>query len=173
MSSPSSPDDAVVGAGTLEQRIQCLEDVQAIKDLVFVWSFHVNKGSRNRVIDLDALRSIYADDVVGESPALKMRIEGIDSVLESVREETAEIAFSMHALCNPVIRLEGDRATGDWVMWIGVRRAGGFRQIYANINHQYVRSARGWRIKGVRMDVEAALQLPLEFDLMASPRRVE
>lgn len=151
----------------IEDRLRRIEDVQAIQDLVYTWTFHVNKGSRNTVVDVEAMRKIYTEDVVGESPGMKLRIEGIDDLIENLRTDTSAIVFSMHSLTNPIIKVEGETAVGDWLMWIAVKRPHGFRQVYMNVNHCYARTAQGWRIARVRMDVEAALQIPAEQDLMA------
>jgi hypothetical protein len=31
---------------------------------------------------------------------------------------TAKVAFSMHAFLNPMISVDGDTATGSWLLWI-------------------------------------------------------
>lgn len=131
---------------SLEARLGRLEDAEAIRLLVAQWAFHVNKGWGGKTADVDAMRSIYVEDAVGEMPDTNSRIEGLEAIMTSLRADTADIEFVMHSLTNPIVVVDQDTATGNWLMWIVVRRIGEIRQVYLSLDHGYLRTGEGWRI---------------------------
>ena len=99
---------------TLEERLQQLEDKEAIRDLMARYSFAINKGWNGKQVHVDATD------------------------------------FSMHSFTNPVIDIEGDKATGNWLLWIGSSRNGGTpNEVFMSEDVTYVRTSEGWRIKMV------------------------
>jgi ketosteroid isomerase-like protein len=132
---------------TLEERVQRLEDLEAIKDLVYRWAFYVNKGWNGMIADIDALSLIYTEDVSGGMPQMDSHVEGLEQVKKDLAADTADIIVSMHSMTNPVIDLEGDMAKGNWLMRIYVHRENGTRQLFMSVDHDYVRTNQGWRIK--------------------------
>jgi hypothetical protein len=44
--------------------------------------------------------------------------EGVDAIVAGLPAATAKVAFSMHAFLNPMISVDGDTATGSWLLWI-------------------------------------------------------
>ena len=131
---------------SLENRVKHLEDKNAIKDLVYQWTFYVNKGWNDNVADVDAMPLIYTDDVSGGMPQMNSQVNGLEQLMADLRTDTADIIVSMHAMVNPIIKIDGDAATGNWLMHIYVRRETGTRQLYMSVEHGYVRTAQGWRI---------------------------
>lgn len=134
----------------LEGRVKYLEDKDAIKDLVYMWTFYVNKGWSDNVADVNAMPLIYTEDVSGGMPQMNSQVNGLKDLMDSLRVDTEDIIVSMHAMVNPIIRIDGDSGTGNWLMQIYVRRESGTRQLYMSVEHDYVRTSDGWRInKGV------------------------
>lgn len=141
-----------MGVASLEERVQRLEDLEAIKDLMARYSHHINKGWNGEEVDLDAMPSVFAEDIEWTSWNAGTPETGIERGTEILREETGWIDFSMHSLTNPIIAIDGDKATGNWLMWIASKRKGFTpNQIFMSLDITYARTARGWLIKTLDM----------------------
>lgn len=143
---------------SLEERIQRLEDIEAIKTLTAKYSFAINKGWNGKIVHVDAMPSIFTHDARWESKAMKVTAEGLDQIMKALKEQTEHTDFSMHSYTNPVLVLEGDRATGNWLFWIASRRNGGPpNEVFMSEDIVYVRTPDGWRIQ--RVDVHFGMML--------------
>ena len=94
----------------LLRRLQRLEDLEAIRQLFVDYGRHLDRG------DLDAYVELFAED--GEVLLGPLgRARGRDEIRALMARATASSAGnSWHLITNPVIDLDGDRATSD-VMW--------------------------------------------------------
>lgn len=100
-----------------EERIQKLEDIEAIKNLMARYSFHTNKGWNGQVVDVDAMPSIFTEDIQYVSKDFKeLSAAGSEQGMKVLLETTKQIEFSMHSFINPIIAVDGDRATGNWLL---------------------------------------------------------
>lgn len=143
---------------SLEARIQRLEDIEAIKKLTALYSFHINKGWNGKEVHVDAMSSIFADDARWESKAMKMTAVGLEQIKNTLREATEHTDFSMHSYTNPIIEVDSDQATGNWLFWIASRRNGGpANEVFMSEDITYVRTVQGWRVKTV--DVHFGMML--------------
>jgi 2-polyprenyl-6-methoxyphenol hydroxylase-like FAD-dependent oxidoreductase len=136
-------------AQTLAQRVQRLEDVEAIRAVTARYATAVNKGWNGKAVDLDAISSIFATDARWTSRHLGIATEGLDAILAGLPEHTAAVQFSMHAFLNPVITVDTDTATGSWVMWVASIIGNDPRAVYTSADMAYTRTAEGWRIHDV------------------------
>ncbi|MGR9091972.1 MAG: nuclear transport factor 2 family protein [Gammaproteobacteria bacterium] len=92
----------------LEQRITRLEDIEAIKQL----------KARYCVIcdDLhnpDRIASVFAEDAIWESEAFGKAV-GHDEIRALFQKFRDMFSFSQHNIMNPIIEVNGDRATAMW-----------------------------------------------------------
>lgn len=134
----------------LVERIQRLEDLEAIKRLTARYAFHVNKGWNGKVVDLDAMPTVFADDVSWNSWNSPVIQQGIEQGLKQLQEETDPIDFSMHSFTNPVIDLTGDEATGNWLMWIASQwKNAPPNEVFMSVDIKYVRKSPGWLIQAL------------------------
>lgn len=138
---------------SLEERIRRLEDIEAIKELMARRALHVNKGWNGEVVDFDDLHGVFADDVTFECADMQTRTSGFDEGLDSLRESTAGIDFTMHSFTNPILAIQGDEATGTWLMWIAVKVAGEPKMVFLSEDLSYARTAQGWRIRTIETHV--------------------
>ncbi len=141
----------------LEERIQKLEDIEAIKNLMARYAFHTNKGWNGKVVDVEAMPSIYAEDASGEIVGMQRKYQGLKHIMETLKEETAVHDFSMHSFTNPIIAVDGDHATGNWLLWIAVKNKEVKRQVFASEDITYVRTTQGWRIQTITMHAGMAI----------------
>ncbi len=147
-----------MSTATLEQRIQRLEDIEAIKRLTAKYAFAINKGWNHKLVQVDAMPGIFTPDARWESKAMKVTAEGLEAIMKALKEQTEHTDFSMHSYTNPIIEIDGDRATGNWLFWIASRRnSGPPNEVFMSEDIVYVRTPEGWRIQ--RVDVQFGMML--------------
>ena len=142
----------------LEQRVQRLEDIEAIKDLTARYAAAVSKGWHGRTIDLAAIASIFTVDARWESHDMGLVTDGVDAIIASLPASTSMVEFSMHTFLNPVITLAADTAAGSWLMWIASTIDGDPRAVYMSADMTYTRTSHGWRIQTI--SVHHGMRLP-------------
>ncbi|WP_433715788.1 nuclear transport factor 2 family protein [Nocardia sp. CA-084685] len=123
---------------TLQQRIQRLEDLEAIRDLTARYADAINKGWNGKTVDLDAVAQVFATDARWESHEGEVTV-GIDAILAALP-------------VNPIIVLDGDTATAHWLMWVTSVMAGDPRAVYMSTDITYLRTSDSWRIHTVKVD---------------------
>ena len=100
---------------SLEQRIQRLEDIEAIKQLKARYCDAADGGwSKERPgHDWDQLQHLFTEDGVWDGTPISIRAEGHDQ-LRQMFTGLKKIKFASHHVLNPQIDVEGDRATAKW-----------------------------------------------------------
>ncbi|MDJ1134749.1 nuclear transport factor 2 family protein [Streptomyces iconiensis] len=135
-------------ATTLEERILRLEDIEAIRDLTARYADAINKGWNGKTVDADAIPDIFAADARWEGFDGEVT-HGADAIAAVLPKATSVVQLSMHTFLNPVITVDGDTATGDWLMWVGSVMADNPRSVYMSADMTYTRTDKGWRIQSV------------------------
>lgn len=136
-------------AGTLEERLKLMEDIQEILQLKAAYWNACDGGWGRPTHDYDQVASLFVEDGVWES-SRSGPIRGREAIREYFKKLREEVAFAIHCGSNPVVHVNGDRATGNWhaVINIGNPPKGGWTLgIY---DDEYVRTSAGWRIKSMR-----------------------
>jgi ketosteroid isomerase-like protein len=124
----------------LEERIKLLEDIEAIKQVKYNYCYTVDAG------DVEGWLTGFTDDAIADFG--HARYEGKKELRRFVAEVfPSECAFTKHHVTNPVIKVNGDKATGTWyahvpgtfkptgaAMWIGV-----------TYEEEYVRKRGKWK----------------------------
>ncbi|HKN14285.1 MAG TPA: nuclear transport factor 2 family protein [Candidatus Binatus sp.] len=94
----------------LEKRIAVLEDIEAIKKL---------KARYCAICDEDhnpaKITALFAPDGIWEGAGVG-RHQGHDAIRKLFQGFQERISFSQHNVMNPIIDVDGDRATGIWVL---------------------------------------------------------
>ncbi len=137
-----------MNAATLEQRITRLEDIEAIKQL------------KARYCDIcddmhnpDRIASVFAPDAIWESADFG-KAEGHAAIRELFTGFKKTFSFSQHNLMNPIIEVDGNRATGVWYMmgpwtytdsgdekWFALRYEDDYVKIDGEWKYQHLRVA--------------------------------
>lgn len=112
---------------------------------------------QDAIVDLDGLRSVFAEDATWESADMQISGAGIDQIGQGVEDMTAGVEFSMHSLTNPIIAVHADQATGAWLLWSASKIGGQAKEVFLGEDVTYVRTPRGWRMKSVNLHVGMAL----------------
>lgn len=92
----------------LEQRIERLEDIEAIKQLKARYS-HICDDDHNP----KRIASVFAEDGIWESPDFG-QAQGHEEIIELFRGFEKLFTFSQHNMMNPIIEVDGNNATGIW-----------------------------------------------------------
>lgn len=141
----------------LEQRLQRLEDRDAIHQLFVDYGKHLDAG------DLDSYVSLYAAD--GEVMLGPMgRAQGREEIRALMSGVLAHAGASFHIISSPSVELDGDRAASS-VMWTVIAKdADGKPKLTMLGRHvdELVREDGTWRIAVRRglIDLPARMQAP-------------
>lgn len=140
---------------TLEQRIQILEDKDAITRLKGRYC-NINDGGWNGIATHHAVEELVnmftPDGIWDGGPVLNARAEGSEQI-HQLFTHFQVVEFVIHNVMNPIIEIDGDTALGDWHAIItSTSGSGKDRQamwILGKYNEEYVRTAEGWKIKSL------------------------
>ncbi len=92
----------------IDQRITRLEDIEAIKQLKARYC-HICDDAHNP----DSVTGVFAEDGIWESADFG-KAQGHAEIRELFRGFQKTFSFSQHNIMNPVIEVDGNRATGIW-----------------------------------------------------------
>ena len=153
----------MTGARTIEARLRVLEDVEEIRKLKARYCAACD-DSHNP----DTLGPLFAADAVWEASGVG-RAEGREAIkaLLGGIGRSGTIRNSGHHALNPIIEVDGDRATGHWrliMLYTGYRadRSLQYRRIIGWYREQYVRSKGGWQFQHLYCEVEEHAPYVLE-----------
>jgi SnoaL-like domain len=140
---------------TLEQRIQVLEDIEAIRKLKALYCAACDDDHNP-----EKLGPLFAEDATWEATVMGKAEgrEAIKAYLAAVGT-SGRIRNSAHHAINPVIDVQGDRATGHWRLIMLYTENLGTEQVrYQRIigwyRESYVRTVEGWKFQTLFCQVE-------------------
>ncbi|PEJ57074.1 hypothetical protein CN692_14345 [Bacillus sp. AFS002410] len=136
---------------SLEERIQRLEDIEAIKKLQAIYGHYVDKGWNGKEVNFAELPTLFTEDATWESEAMKVNVKGINNIIDMLKKATAHGELGMHSFTNPIIDINGDSATGKYLLWVGVKGGGVTNLVYQSEDVVYLRTTSGWKIKGIKL----------------------
>jgi len=132
----------------LEKRITRLEDIEAIKQLKVRYS-HICDDDHNP----DTIASVFAEDGIWESGDFGIA-KGHDEIRDLFRNFRKMFNFSQHNMMNPLIEVNGNRATGVWYImgpwtytenneekWLALRYDDDYVKINGEWKYQHLRVA--------------------------------
>jgi hypothetical protein len=131
---------------TAEQRLQRIEDTQAIAELKAAYCNAVDGGWDRKTHNGDAVAALFVD---GGSWGSKTsgRAHGRDEIRKLVGTlSSAPLAF--HTVSNPVIKLSGDSATGQWHLLAALTFGDGRNVLIGGVyEDKFVRTRDGWKFE--------------------------
>src|SRR6202043_2703966 len=98
------------GMRTLEERMRALEDVEEIKQLKARYAAACDNN-----YDADAIAALFTQDAVWDGGSLG-KAEGREKIRKFFRHAPGFCPFAIHNVMNPVIEVDGDRATAQWYL---------------------------------------------------------
>ncbi len=131
----------------LAQRIQRLEDIEAIKQLKARYAALCDAN-----YDADALAALFTEDAIWDGETLG-RAVGRDGIRQFFRGSSQRMAFAIHHIVSPIIEVTGDTATGSWYLFQACTYRDGNQAVWgaATYNDRYVREADGWKFQHVHI----------------------
>jgi SnoaL-like protein len=135
---------------TLEQKIQELLDIEEIKRLKAGYCFGCDgvpssDVNRNRQVDYELVASLFTEDA---------RLEGVGRCQgrEAIREYykgIQRLPLAIHCVATPLIKVDGDAATGKWhgIIPLITAEEKVAAWLFGVYEDEFVRTAEGWKIK--------------------------
>ncbi|QGQ95092.1 nuclear transport factor 2 family protein [Paenibacillus psychroresistens] len=142
---------------TLEQRIQKLEDIEAIQKLQYTYGHYVDKGWNGKEVFFDKLPSLFTADATWTSAAMGVDVKGALEIVEMLKVQTAGGELGMHSFTNDIVDVDRDTATGKYLLWVGIKGSGQANLVYQSEDVRYVREADGWKIQSIVLDFASML----------------
>ena len=137
---------------SIEQRLQILEDKEAIKDITYQYALNINQGWNGLDVNPNALSEIFTTNAIWQSPIMNIHEVGLENIVKSLKAETQTVLFAMHSFSNPVIKVNGNTASGNWLFWVVSRMLKDkTNQVFMSQDIQYVKTKNGWRIQNVML----------------------
>ena len=125
----------------LEQRVQALEDINAIRHLKARYAAYCDDQ-----YNPDGLAALFTEDAVWESQGLG-RFEGREAIRAFFWSASQLFTFAMHYSLNGQIDVQGDTGQAQWYLFIPCTLGEGNRAMWrAGVDHEeYVRVAGEWQ----------------------------
>ena len=139
---------------SLESRIQLLEDIEAIKKLQATYGHFVDRGWNGK--EVQDVSHFFTEDATFECAAFGMNAKGNKEIAETLKQGST-FTIAQHSFTNPIIDVDGDNATGKWLLWVGVNN-GEANIVFESEDVKYARTSDGWKIQGIELFVAQMLK---------------
>ena len=128
----------------LAQRLQVLEDTEAIKRLKARYCGFCDDG-----YNPDGIASLFTEDGVWDSGDTFGKCEGADAIRKFFTGAPKQLPFALHYVMNPMIEVDGDTATGTWYLFQACTFAKGNQAVWgaAKYDEQYVKVNGEWKFR--------------------------
>ncbi len=133
----------------LYERIQRLEDVEAIKQLKYRYCLACDDD-----YDAERLAPLFVEDAIWDGGAMG-RFEGRDAIRAFFAGASKLVPFAVHHVTNPLIDVDGLQATGHWYLWEPIVFAQGPQALWmaGRYDDRYRREGGTWVFEKVSLDV--------------------
>lgn len=147
----------------LEARVRRLEDIEALKQLKARYAAYCDAD-----YDADRLAPLFTADAVWDGGAMG-RYEGREAIRAFFASASRAVPFAIHHVSNPILEIDGDRATGRWYLWQPCTFAQGDQALWmaGRYDDVYRRESDGWRFAHVT--VELRMLSPYEAGWARTP----
>ena len=142
---------------SLESRIQRLEDLAAIQNLQARYAHAVDQGWNSK--QFEDVAGFFTEDATLECAAFNLHAQGNHEISKTLGQGST-FSIAQHSFTNPVIEVTGNRATGQWLLWVGVRSEAGANMVFESEELEYVRTPDGWKIQSLKLYVAQMLKDP-------------
>lgn len=142
-----------------------LKDVHEIQTLKARYADAVDGGwSGVTAHDADAVIALFVPDGKWDSGAFGGGT-GHEGIREYMQTGAAIMPFAFHHISNPLIEVEGDRATARWHAMLAVIAEDQAKLHVGVYDDRMVRTKKGWRFELLRFTLAATTDLPVSWTL--------
>ena len=133
----------------LAARVRRLEDIEALKQLKHRYAAFCDQD-----YDPDGLAPLFTENAIWDG-GMMGRYEGREAIRKFFSEAHTVVPFAIHHVTNPIIEIEGDRATGRWYLWqpCTFSPAGEALWMAGRYFDEYRREDGVWRFEHVRIEL--------------------
>jgi uncharacterized protein (TIGR02246 family) len=141
---------------TIEERLRVLEDIEEIRKLKARYAAACDDN-----YDADAIAALFTEDALWDGGSLG-KADGRDAIRKFFSRAAEFFPFAIHNVMNPIIEVEGDRATAQWYLLQPATMAKGNQAVWlAAVYHdEYVRHEGRWMFK--KLSVKPHFLTPYE-----------
>lgn len=132
---------------SLEARLARMEDLEAIKQLKARYcEICDDDHNPDRIVTLFTKDGIWEGEGIGKA-------EGHAAIRDLFTGFQKAMSFTMHMVMNPIIEIDGDRATGSWYIILPstFRKGNQARWQAGRYEEDYVKVDGAWKIKHLRV----------------------
>jgi uncharacterized protein (TIGR02246 family) len=128
---------------TIEERLRVLEDIEEIRKLKARYAAACDDN-----YDADAIAALFTEDALWDGGSLG-KADGREAIRKFFSRAAEFFPFAIHNVMNPIIEVEGDRATAQWYLLQPATMAKGNQAVWlAAVYHdEYVRHDGRWMFK--------------------------
>ena len=138
----------------LAKKVQTLEDIEAIKQLKYEYALRCDRAVNEK--DPEPFFDVFTEDAVWNVGGFGKH-EGKAAIKAAVFGPLAEmIKFTYHFFTHPMIKVDGDEATGKWYLWAIYTMADGQDMVLAGYEDETYRRVDGkWLIAECALGADA------------------
>lgn len=131
----------------LEKRIQLADDIEAIREVTARYCRAADKNGPTSPDFVDRIADCFTTDGVWDGGELG-RYEGMEG-FRKLWEGAGSLdsALAIHRTSNPIIKVDGDRAFGQWHVLALSTIAGEALWTAGRYENEYRRTSEGWKIQ--------------------------
>ena len=137
--------------------IACLADIEAIRTLTHSYALAISKGWVGKSISAASIAAVFTDDATWVDAARNVSLNDAAAIGAALADTVAGLDLAMHSFSNPVIAIDGDRASGNWLLWVAVGAGGTVSQVFQAEDLAYQRGPDGWRIASIALHAGAMM----------------
>jgi ketosteroid isomerase-like protein len=140
----------------LARRLQVLEDSEAIKKLKARYCAYCDNN-----YDADGIAALFTEDAVWDGGSFGKH-EGREAIRTFFRGAPKLLTFAIHQVMNPLIEVQGERATGKWYLFQPCTLAEGNQAAWlaARYEEEYVKVGGEWKF--TQLKVFSSFMTPYE-----------
>ncbi len=139
----------------LEQRIQRLEDIESIRALKARYCLFCDDN-----YNVEGLASVFTEGAQWDGGNTFGRADGRDAIRRHFEGASKRVSIARHQVMNPIIEIDGDTATGHWLLFQPCTNAGPdgeeavwLAATYADTYERASEAIDGWLISSTLIDV--------------------
>ena len=127
----------------LERRVKVIEDIEEIKRLKARYCAYCDDN-----YNAEAIAGLFTEDAVWDG-GIRGRADGREEIRSFFVGAAKRLPFAIHMVMNPMIEVDGDRATGVWYLFQPCTYAESNQAVWgsARYDEEYVRVNGKWMFK--------------------------